>query len=488
MISEELYWQVHHLSRIEGLTAAQIAHKTGLSPPTVRKWLQSDRREARRQPEKSSILDPYKDSIRRMLQRHDYTAVQIYQTLQRQEGYAGSYSQVKRFVREVRPPRQKAYMSLRFRPGEAMQVDFGSCGTVPCGSSSRRLSVLVVTLCQSRLVYAEFFACERLEHLLTGIRHALEFFGGVPERVIVDNCRTAVLNHSAYGYVRLHPRFSEMAAHYGFQPVACNPISPHEKGRVENGVKYVKYNFLPGRQPCNLPQINAALNEWQDNVANTRIHGTTREQPLELFRREEQQALSPLPPMPADCAITETHRANKFCRVSFDSNRYSVPEKYARKKLTVRADPDRVLIYEREKLITEHSRSYDRNTEVVDPDHLEEMKQTRRTAREQNLEHDFLTLGSAAETFLQELKRKQLNPRYHLRRIMTLVQMHGKAPVITALENAVQFSAFRAEYVEHLTINYNGGTDYDNNPLHVPRAGDALDKSVDEPDMNQYKL
>lgn len=488
MISEELYWRIQHLHRIDGLTPPQIAEKTGLSRPTVRKWLKSDRWEPRRRPEKSSILDPHKDRIRQLLQRHDYTATQVYQTLQREAGFQGSYSQVKRFVRQIRPAKEKAYMQLHFRAGEAMQVDFGSCGTVPCGSSSRRLSVLVVTLCNSRLMYGEFFACERLEHFLTGIRHALEFFRGVPEQVIVDNCKTAVLDHSAYGHVRLHPRFNDMAAHYGFMPVACNPASPQEKGRVENGVKYVKNNFMYGRTPCSLPQINAALTEWRDNVANVRVHGTTRQQPLELFRREEKQALYALPSAPADCAITESHRANKFCRVTFDSNRYSVPEKYARKQLTVRASPDHVLIYHGEKLAAEHSRSYDRNTEVIDPDHPEEMKRKRQRAREQNLEHDFLTLGAAAETFLAELKKRQINPRSHLRRIMTLVHMHGKAPVTTALENAVHFTAFRAEYVEHLTLAYSSGTGYETNPLHVPRAGDALDTAVDEPDMNQYKL
>ncbi len=488
MISEELFWRMHYLHRVDGLNAAQIAAETGVSLPTVHKWLNRDHWEPRSQPQKDSILDPHKERIRQMLRRHPYSATQIFQTLQREDGYAGSYSQVKRFVRQIRPEPQKGHMQLHFSPGEAMQVDFGSCGTVLCGATSRRLSVLVVTLCQSRLMYAEFFACERLEHFLTGIRHALEFFGGVPERVIVDNCRTAVLHHSPYGDIRLHPRFSEFAVHYGFTPVACNPASPQEKGRVENGVKYVKRNFMSGRSPCSLPRNNAALAEWRDELANVRVHGTTREQPLERFRREEEDALKALPYVPADCMITESRRASRLCRAAFDSNRYSVPEKYARRQLTVRADPDRVLLYDGEKLIAEHSRSYDRNTELVDPDHTEQMKRTRRRAREQNLEHDFLKLGPAAETFLEGLNKKQIQPRNHLRRIMSLVQMHGSEPVKTALENAVQFCAFRAEYVEHLTLQYSSRTDYESNPLHVRRPGDAMDTRVDAPDMDQYNI
>ncbi len=488
MISEDIYWRIHHLNRIDGLNAAQIAAETGLSAPTVHKWLNSDRWQPRSQPQKDSILDPHKERIRQMLRRHPYSATQIFQTLQREDAYQGSYSQLRRFVRDIRPADQKGNIELHFRPGEAMQVDFGSCGTVPCGETSRRLSVLVITLCHSRLLYAEFFTCERLEHMLTGIRHALEFFGGVPEHIIVDNCKTAVLRHSSHGVVWFHPRFSELVAHYGSTPVACKPVSPQEKGRVENGVKYVKNNFMNGRTPCSLPQINPALVEWREEIANVRVHGTTREQPVERFRRNEKHALKALPYKPADCMITESRRASKLCRVSFDSNRYSVPEKYARRQLTVRADPDRVLLYDGEKLAAEHTRSYDRNTAVVDPDHTEQMKRRRRRAREQNLQHDFLTLGPAAETFFDGLNKKQIHPRNHLRRIMTLVQMHGKAPVVTALQNAVQFCAFRAEYVEHLTFQYSAGTGHESNPLHVPRAGDAMDTRVDAPDMNQYNL
>jgi len=488
MINEETYWQIRRLSEVHKLNSVQIADQLGLSAPTVRRWLKSDRWEKRRQPSRSSIIEPHEERIRKLLNEHPYTAVQIFQILQKDEGYRGSYSQVRRFVNRARPSPVTAYMRLKFRPGEAMQVDFGKCGTVPCGNTSRRLSVLVVTLCHSRLMYAEFFPYERLEHFLTGIRHALEYFGGVPEKVVVDNCKTAVLHHSRHGGVQFHPRFSELAAHYGFSPAACTPRSPQEKGQVENGVKYIKSNFMAGRCPSSLQQDDADLRRWLEQTANVRTHGTTREQPLERFRREEQPALGSLPFKPADCAVTEHHRADKCCRVSFDGNRYSVPEKYARKQLTVRATPEKVLLYEGEMLTAQHPRSYERNAEIVNPEHEEDMRRKRRRAREQNLEHDFLTLGSAAETFRNGLEAGQLNPRSHLRRIMALVEMYGTGPVTEALENAVAFHAFRAEYVEHLTEQYSKGGECRKNPLHIPRAGDALDLEIDEPDMNQYNI
>lgn len=486
MISEEQYWRIHHLHRIDGLNAAQIAEALEMSAPTVRKWLRSDRWAPCRQPARESVLEPYKQRIKDLLDHHPYTAVQVFQHLQQETDYQGSYSQVRRYVREIRPKKEKPSMPLKFTPGEAMQVDFGKCGLLSLGTCSRRLSVLVATLTYSRRMYAVFFLSERMEHFLTGVRQALEYFGGVPRKVIVDNCKTAVLHHGHEHDIRFHPRFSEFACHYGFRPVACGVRSPQEKGRVENGVKYVKNNFMEGRSAVSLEQINAACFHWLENVANVRIHGTTRKQPSVVFREEEQAALGSLPSFPADCAVTEQRRVNKFCRVSFQGNRYSVPEQYVKQFVTIKAVPDRVLLYHGETLVAEHSRSYERNTEIVDPEHRGQMRNRRKRAREQNLEHDFLMLGTAAENFLQGLKKQQLNPRLHLHRIMALVDMLGGESVKQALHDAAQFNAFRSEFVEYIATQQPGRTDSTAAALHVPRAGDALEITVNSPDMEQY--
>ncbi len=487
MITSEIFWDIHRLAQVDRLSPAQIAAKLSLSEATVRHWLAQKTFTGRKPRESSSTLDPYKPHVDKALRKHDYSAMQLLQQIN-ELGYSGSYSTLQRYVNDVRPPRQTPYMELSFEPGEAAQVDFGSCGHIPFGQHNRRLSVFVMVLCHSRMLYAEFILFERLEHFLTCHGNAFETFGGVPGRVIVDNCKCAVRHHSRHGEVKFNPRYADFACHCGFQPVACNPHSPHEKGRVENAVGYIKKNFMSGRSFTSLEAANSALRLWLDNVANVRIHGTTKKQPSELFKAVERPVLKPLPALPFDCAAVQMRRADVRCRFSFDGNSYSVPDSCAGKRLTVKALPDRVLVYDKDCLVAKHVRSYDRNRTIVHPDHADGIRNKRRQDREQNLLRDFLALGSAASAFLQGLEHRQISPRTHLRRIMALTEIYGQDAVADALADALEFCAFRSEYVEHLVTlrarpeNPVGGA------LHVPRAGDMLDLRIDEPDMGQYDI
>jgi hypothetical protein len=279
-----------------------------------------------------------------------------------------------------------------------------------------------------------------------------------------------------------------MKGHFGFKPIACTPGCPEEKGIVENGVKYVKINFMPGRSFGSLAEARTALRYWQDNIANIRIHGTTRQQPIELFQNAEKQALEKLNPLPFDCSITENRRADSRCRVCFDGNSYSVPDRCAGKRVIVKAEPDTVRIYLENVQAAMHSRSYGRNMEIVDPDHTEGIRRTRKRAREQNLIHDFLQTGNAAAAFLEGVKLKQLNHRQHLRNILILAETTGRERVADALETAVEFQTFRSEYVENLVMQSHRGKKVTTGRLHVPRAGDQLELRLEQPDLNVYKI
>ena len=247
MITREIYHWIHFHHRHGKLSPFQIGRKLGLSESTVRRHLAADEYDGRMGRHVKSVLDSYRDMIGGLLAGQPYSAEQIFQRI-REKGYTGSYSTVKRHVRLVRPVMPKAYFSLHFAPGEAAQADFGSCGTVPCGNTSRRLSVFVMALCYSRYLYAEFIPCERREHFLQCHYNAFLEFGGVPDRVIVDNCRCAVAENPRYGETVYNASYLDFASVCGFGPDACNPASPHEKGIVENAVKYIKGNFLTGRK------------------------------------------------------------------------------------------------------------------------------------------------------------------------------------------------------------------------------------------------
>lgn len=179
-----------------------------------------------------------------------------------------------------------------------------------------------MVLCYSRRLYLEFTLRESQEHFLSAHHNAWVFFGGVPQEVIVDNCKVAVLQHRRDEAPVFNPCYLDFARNYGFRPRACNPLSPHEKGRVEPAVGYVKAHFLGGRTLGSLDTINAEARLWMSSVANRRIHGDTGKTPDELFT---QETLQPLNPNAYDVGTLHALRSSRTCRVRFDANTYSVP-------------------------------------------------------------------------------------------------------------------------------------------------------------------
>jgi len=481
MITREQYYQLHVLHDSLQLTVAQLATKLNLSESSVRRWLkESEYRERSSHPIQGK-LSKWHARIEQLLQQYNYSAMQLFQIIS-EAGYTGSYSTVKRYVKKVRPSRKKAFFKLDFVAGDAAQVDFGYCGTVPCGNTKRRLIVFVMVLCHSRYMYAEFIPCERTEHFLQCHFNAFKDFKGIPKRVIVDNCKCAVKYNRPHSEAVYNSQYLAFAKDCGFAPDACNPYSPNEKGIVENAVKYIKNNFIKGREFNSLSEANFALHHWLDNTANLRIHNTTERTPLEMLY-EERSKLSELPNNSPNCCIIKQIKADSRCRIWFDTNSYSVPAKYAGQPLTLQAETEVIKIYANG-LVAEHLRCYGRKTDIVDPDHHKELRQQRSKAKEQQLHQDFLNIGPHAEQFLEEMKLRELDVRQHLYKIVVMAEQYGKQAVANVLEDMLQLNAFRAEYVEHRLMN-RSLTEF-TGTLHVPRAGDCMNIEITPPNLNSY--
>lgn len=484
MISREMYYHMRFLKDKRNLSVGQIAEELGISAQTVRRRLEQDEFQGRKERQVATKLDGFRERIADLLKEYpSYTAMQIFQML-KADGYEGGYTTVKRHVAEVRPVSRKAYFALSFPKGEAAQVDFASCGRIHCENTERRLSVFVMVMCYSRYLFAEFIPCERQEHFFSCHRNAFRDIGGVPDRVIVDNCKCAVVRNRRYERPVYNPFYLDFAGRYGFNPDACTPGRPNEKGIVENSVKYIKNNFMPGRRFTSLAVANTALRHWLDTIANVRIHSATGRTPKEMLE-EERMALGQLPEIEPDCAVTKHCRADRRCRVWFDSNSYSVPSRCALAPVIVKARPDEVLVYMNDQAVARHRRCYGRKMEVVDPDHLQELRATRRKANQQNLIRDFLNIGPDAGRFLQELERRELNAAHHMRRIVTLAEKFGRDPVSEIMRDMIHFDVFRAEYIEHRLARSAAGK-ASHGKLHVPRAKDLLDIKLEQPDLGIY--
>jgi hypothetical protein len=156
-------------------------------------------------------------------------------------------------------------------------------------------------------------------------RNGFEFMGGIPERVRIDNLKTAILK-AVFDDPQVQQSYRECAEHYGFLIAPCRVATPEHKGKVEQGgVHYVKRNFLGGREATSITQANRDVLVWCQTTAGLRIHGTTKERPLERFEQIEREILAPLPESPYDLAVWKHAKVYRDCYVTFDQAFYSVP-------------------------------------------------------------------------------------------------------------------------------------------------------------------
>ena len=197
----------------------------------------------------ASLLDPHRAKIDAILTKYpELSATRVHEEIVRgPDGYTGSACTVRRYLRTVRPTtRGRVYQEVNYEPAQAMQVDWGDCGRVQIGGTTRKVSVFVAVLCYSRLLFIEFTLSQRKAEFYRGVVNALNFFGGSPRAIIFDNLKAAVLNGSGRAAC-FHPEFLALCGYYYLQPIACGRRDPESKGIVEKGVRYVKQSALAGR-------------------------------------------------------------------------------------------------------------------------------------------------------------------------------------------------------------------------------------------------
>jgi transposase len=291
---------------------------------------------------KSDCL-PHAQFIRELLDK-DLSAQRIYQDLQKEVGFTGSYQSVKRYVRQLRPGSPERVQRVEVAPGEEAQVDFGRGADIIDPQKRKKKSwVFRMVLSHSRKGYSEAVFHQNTESFLRCLENAFLHFGGVPRTLNLDNLKAAVLR-SHWAEPELNPKLAEFARHYGTIILPCLPRTPEHKGKVERGIGYVKNNALAGRTFESLAQENACLVDWEAKVADLRIHGTTKRQVRELFL-EEKKALLPLPPSLFPCFEEAPRTVHRDSYVEVAKSYYRVPPEYIGERMWVRWDMREVRIY-----------------------------------------------------------------------------------------------------------------------------------------------
>jgi len=485
MIDYEQFCKIKMLQEYK-FSAVQISRTCHINEKTIRRYLKLDHFPARKTPRRSSKLDSFKERIVKMLEQYPYTAIQIFRKI-KEDGYQGGYTMLKMYVRNVRPPRRPAYLTLKFAPAECAQVDWGSAGVLQIGDTRRRLSFFVMVLCYSRMLYVRFTLRETTEYWLQCHRDAFEFFGGVPARVMVDNCKTAVLSNRRGQPPVLNARYVHFANHYGFKISPCNVRAAHEKGRVENAVGYIKKSLLAGLKLDSLVTIQQAADQWRDKTANVRIHGVTGKPPIDMFD-QEKASLQSLPKAPFDCSMHKSSvMSNSQFRVSIDGNKYSVPAPYAsRHDLTAHIHVDTVRIFHENSLIAEHQRRYTRGGDYEHPDHPKPLLEHRRKARDQALMRRFLAIGPEAEVYYHGLTQRRLNVYHHIRKIVAMLDCYDLNLVRRVMADAAGFHAYSSECIINLLEQHSRHQSNVQSPLHLTRNQDLLNLEQPHPNLDIY--
>lgn len=447
MISPDIRAQIRRLVLVERLKVETVARRFGLHHSTVRRTLIEDVIEEPLGPR--SVLEPFKPYIVDRLTDHpDLTSPRLLAEL-KERGYSHGIATLRRYVARVRsPPMRKAYLRIETDPGEQAQVDWGSFGYLRVGRAQRQLSAFSMVLSWSRALFIDFSLDMKMETFCAMHRRALEFFGGIPRRILYDNLKTVVLHHAG-ATVQFNPRFMDFAGHYLFEPVAAPVRYPEAKGKVESSIKYLRHSFFYGRTFASLADLRVQVGQWLEHTANTRLHGTTRERPNERLILERTR-LRKLPEHPYDTDLITTAIVSKECHVSLDSNTYSVSPDFVGKTVQLRASNTEVRVVFEGKVIASHERCWERRRHLEKPEHLAKLLERRPGAHLSRSRDRIAGLCPEAPLYLRETARGKRSLKAEIDKLTRLLVRYGPTELAGGICAALAQRKFGAALVQTL--------------------------------------
>jgi len=327
MVREDCWREVHRRYHVERRSKSEIARDLNLDRKTVRGILQAATWQPYTRAERAdTLLAEHATFLRIRAPEVLYSARILFQELRRVRGYPGSYETVKRFVRPLRAAEQAAERAaVRFEtpPGQQSQIDWGPA-RIHYRSRPVILHVFILTLGYCRRSFHEPCLGETLGQFLDAHERAFEYFGGHTREHLYDRPRT-VCQPGDDGRVVWNATFKQFADYWGFEPHLCRAYRAQTKGKVESGVKYFKRNFLPGRTFVDEQDLREQLGQWQAEIADVRIHGTTHERPADRFVQERHQLIATGGQPGFRLEASQPRRVAEDYLVSFETIRYSVP-------------------------------------------------------------------------------------------------------------------------------------------------------------------
>jgi transposase len=371
----EIWKEVRRQVLTNELSRRAACRQYGLGWHTLKKILAHAEPPGYRQqrPRKKPMLEAFLPVIEEILtadqqapKRQRHTAKRVFERLRDEYGYLGGLTRVQDAVREWRQSRKEVFLPLSHPPGEA-QVDYGEA-TIRLRGVETKVALLVMTLPYSGAIFVQAFPRECTETFLEGHRRAFEYFGGVPTRISYDNLSIAVIEVLKGRERKLTREFLRLQSHYLFREHFCLVRRANEKGHVERLLGFARRSFLvPVPNVDSLESLNQTLLDRcrQDLEQRTRGKPGTKRERL----TEDHAAFLPLPKQTFESRRVTDGRADSQSLVQFDTNHYSVPVRYAHRKLIVVATVEEVRLVFEDRLVARHRRSWEREKTFFEPIH-----------------------------------------------------------------------------------------------------------------------
>jgi len=393
-------------------------------------------------------------------------------------GYDGSYNRIAAYVQAWKADRQLAqqtsgrgtYVPLVFQPGEAFQFDWSEDWAI-LGGERVKLQAAHTKLSHSKAFIVRAYLLQTHEMLFDALTQAFRVLGGVPQRGIFDNMRTAVDKIGKGKARQVNARFTAMASHYLFEPTFCSPASGWEKGQVEKNVQDARRRLWQ-RLPS-FPDIHA-LNAWLEEQCIAQwgeiLHGNLPGAVADVHAAEVG-SLMPLG-RPFDGFVEHTKRVSPICLISFDRNRYSVPASFANRPVSVRIYPERIVVAAEGQILCEHTRIIDRSHHtggrtIYDWRHYLAVVQRKPGALRNGA--PFLQLPEAFKQLQGQLLRRPGGDK-EMAEILALVLQHDEQAVLCAVELALEAGVATKTHVLNILHRLVDGKAPPAPPIDAPQA------------------
>lgn len=448
---------IHYLHQ-KGWSKTEIAAFTGHHRDTIARVLREpiDQQPAPRQ--RASAIAVFAPFIQTWLDQQWSVQRMLEEARQHpHHPYRGSPAAFYDYVRPLKQARKgrPGQVPVRFDglPGELLQIDWGEVRRFPFthpALSGQTRYFFAARLKYSRWMWLRFTTEMREETLLRCLIAVFAAIGGVPWVVTTDNMKTVVLGRDHARQPIWHPAYAKCAAEFGFHPDACAPAAGNQKGAVENLVKFVKQNFLPGRSFRDDAHLAEEAHVWLQHVNVERPSDATECPPADLLR-VEQPLLGPLPPVAHDYGFFDTVKVSRESLIAVATNRYSVPVQFVGLLLTARLHPTRIALYHGATHVATHPRQAGRNARVVIPEHYEAVFAVKPRARVMAYRDWLVQLSPLAADYITQVCRKRYAAmESQMLHLYQLAQQVGHSAFLAALELALKQQTFGSEYVQAL--------------------------------------